>query len=87
MEVLNAVYNFYVAHPWLGAFMLWVFLNAVNALPAPDDGSGKFYKWLFAFLNAFTGSIPRILATQFSGTAQKLGILPKVGTTGTIEGK
>lgn len=45
-------------HPALVALgVFFIYSNAVQALPAPDEKSTKFYRWAFAFGHGLAGNI------------------------------
>ena len=56
-----------------GAIGAWLIGNVAAALPSPDEKSGKFYKFAFAFMHGIGGSIPRIGATLFPQYARYFG--------------
>lgn len=63
-------------HPAVsGALAAWVLGNIAAALPSPDDKSGKFYKFIFAFMHGIGGAIPRIGATLFPQYAKFFGAI------------
>jgi hypothetical protein len=54
--------EFYKWHPTLaGGIAALIATNLIGTMPSPDQGSGKLYRWLFAFLHSI--NIPRLLAT------------------------
>jgi hypothetical protein len=52
---------------WLAAG--WVFSIAAQSLPAPDAESGKFYRWLFTFVNSLGANMSQLVAHKIGGTA------------------
>jgi hypothetical protein len=39
--------------------LYYLFSSAVGAMPMPDASSGKFYRWLFSFLNTLAANLNR----------------------------
>ena len=67
---MNTLTDLAKQHPFGLLFAFWTFSNFVSTMPSPDGGSwtsSLFYKWLFNFLHAMSGTIGRILA-QYPST-------------------
>ena len=45
----------------------WVFSAAVGALPAPEEGSSKFYRWFFSFANTLAANVTRAFSSKIPG--------------------
>ena len=64
MNPVEMIGNLISAHPYAtlaifgGYFLL---SNVVAALPSPDKGSGKMYKFWFTLGHGLVGSFPRII--------------------------
>lgn len=59
---MAALWSFITAHQTVSALVAaWVGSNVVSALPSPDQGSGKFYKFWFSLFHGMAGSLPRLL--------------------------
>ena len=57
---MTQVSNFVHAHV-VGCFIaFWLFSNAVLYMPPVTPQDSGFYKWLFGFLHAIAGAVPRI---------------------------
>ena len=55
-------------HLYVLFLIYYVFSNAISALPLPDQTSGKFYAWVFKFLNGLAANISRAAAGKIPGT-------------------
>jgi hypothetical protein len=55
-DLINLLHNKWL---WILFGGYWVLMAAVGALPMPEEGSGKFYKFTFAFLHGFSANINR----------------------------
>ena len=87
--MLNSVEAFAVHH-WLAItlVLVWLLMNAIQAMPSPDTSSGKGYKWLFGFAHLIAANGPRLVATLFPAFASKFPFLSgrtNGGGTGTIQ--
>jgi hypothetical protein len=60
------------AHLYTTLLVAWVAMNAINTMPTPHDGSSAFYEWIFKFLQAIGGAIPRLLAIYSPATLNQL---------------
>lgn len=50
---------------WLtGAAIMWVFGAAIQALPHPDESSGKFYRFMYQFLHLLAANISLVRKTS-----------------------
>ena len=62
---MNWLIDFYNAHPTgvtLGGY--YVVSAAIGSMPMPDVASGKFYRWLFQFLNTISANVSRAWASK-----------------------
>lgn len=50
-------------------FAYYVSSAAVGALQAPDASSGKFYRWLYVFMNTLAANVTRAFATKLPNGA------------------
>lgn len=71
------------SHGLLVMVVGWIVTNAISTMPSPRDNSSQYYEWLFKFLQAAGGAIPRLLAiykpaalTALTGQAPKETIPP-----------
>lgn len=61
---MSNVWAFLVAHQTSVALIgYYVFAAFVGALPMPDNTSGKFYRFFFAFINTIAANISRSSAS------------------------
>lgn len=82
---MNELFQVIRSHPAISAALgVWILSNIAGAMPSPDDKSGKFYKFVFAFMHGIGGSIPRIGATLFPQYAKFFGA---GGVDGSTSGK
>jgi len=59
---MNGFVQFVEDHQTVAALVAaWLGSNVVSALPSPDSGSGKFYKFTFSLFHGLAGSLPRLL--------------------------
>ena len=62
--MMNTIWQFIVAHQTVVTMVsYYVFAAFVGALPMPDNTSGKFYKFFFAFINTIAANISRTSAS------------------------
>jgi hypothetical protein len=52
----------FIAHHsfWLGVGAVWAFSAFVSGMPAPDDKSGKGYKWLYSSLHLLAANLDKV---------------------------
>lgn len=55
MKALLAAHGF-----WVGIGSLWAFSAFVSGMPAPDDKSGKGYRWLYGSLHVFAANLDKV---------------------------
>ena len=58
--------NFLHQHLYAAFIAFWLFSNAVATMPSPSSGGklqNPFYIWIFSFMHAVAGSLPRIAST------------------------
>jgi hypothetical protein len=61
---MSNVWAFLVAHQTTATLIgYYVFAAFVGALPMPDNTSGKFYRFFFAFINTIAANISRSSAS------------------------
>lgn len=49
------------AHPfWLGVGALWAVSAIVGGMPAPDEKSGKAYRWAYGSLHLFAANLDKV---------------------------
>ena len=60
MNPLQPIYTAILAHPIRYFLIYYAFSNVVLTMPPPDAKSGKVYEWVFGFLHAVSGAIPRV---------------------------
>jgi hypothetical protein len=60
---MDTVWQWIVAHQTTVTLVAYyIFAAFVGALPMPDNESGKFYRFFFAFINAIAANISRASA-------------------------
>lgn len=59
------------AHGFESLLIYFLFSAITGGMPTPSDNSGIAYRWIFSTFSLLSGSIARLVATQFS--ASKLG--------------
>lgn len=78
--MINALMNFYQAHPAICAAVgTWLLGNLCSAMPSPTADSGKSYQFLFNFASAVGSALPR--------SVPKLRIGSTKETTGDVVDK
>jgi len=63
-QLIGMLGQFIMAHPHWAIVALvgsWVLSNVVSAMPSPDQGSGKGYKFLFTLGHGMMGSLGRVI--------------------------
>jgi len=50
---------FSVEIPLWACLAYYVACSAIGAMPAPEAGDSKFYRWLFVFLNGLAANVTR----------------------------
>ena len=68
-------------HLYTTLFIAWMLSNAASAMPTPGPSTGAFYRWLFGFMHATFGAIPRMMATMYPTAWSKL-----TGAAGSQDG-
>lgn len=52
---------FFHAHAfWFGVVGLWAFSAIVGGMPAPDNSSGKAYRWLYGSLHLLAANLDKV---------------------------
>lgn len=65
-----------------GAAGLWVFSAIVSGMPAPDQSSGKGYRWLYGTFHALAANLDKIAGgvnPPVIAPVEKLGANPDQG--------
>jgi len=59
--MFSSIVQFISTHQTVSALVIaWLGSNVVSALPSPDAGSGKPYKFVFSLFHGLAGSLPRL---------------------------
>jgi hypothetical protein len=73
---LSSIWAYIAAHPKTStavAFYIWS--AAIGSLPAPDIHSGKFYQFIFSFLNTLGANLSRAFSPRLPiAMAQAQGV-------------
>jgi hypothetical protein len=72
----TSIWAYISAHPKTAtAVIFYIWSAAIGALPSPDIHSGKFYQFLFAFLNTLGANISRAFSPRLPvAVAQAQGV-------------
>lgn len=73
----SLINQFIHTHPMGTAFAaVWVLVLFVTALPTPQPGDPRWYRFIFTLLHGVIGALPRILVAFNPSLASLLRLLP-----------
>lgn len=49
--------------PWSGAIGLWIVSALVGGMPAPDQNSGKGYRWLYGSFHLLAANLDKVASS------------------------
>jgi hypothetical protein len=72
-QISNSKFQISMKNPWFWFGVYYVFSALVSGMPAPDDKSGKGYKWAYASFHMLAANAKTVFEAVRNGSGKPPG--------------